>query len=113
MTRSFFGTDLCYTRRASSRDREVHPGTSAAGPVETKGERATNRPTTEPSTSRRGQEERRGEGVGKEGSLERDRKSIQIEREREREIEREGEGREGGRKKKKKNHPFVRRDSPT
>jgi len=54
-----------------------------------------------------------GEGVGKEGSLERDRKSIQIERELEREIEREGEGREGGRKKKKKNHPFVRRDSPT
>jgi len=50
-----------------------------------------------------------GEGVGKEGSLERDRKSIQIECE----IEREGEGREGGRKKKKKNHPFVRRDSPT
>ena len=51
--------------------------------------------------------------MGKEGSLERDRKSIQIERELEREIEREGEGREGGRKKKKKNHPFVRRDSPT
>ena len=47
--------------------------------------------------------------MGKEGSLERDRKSIQIECE----IEREGEGREGGRKKKKKNHPFVRRDSPT
>ena len=51
--------------------------------------------------------------MGKEGSLERDRKSIQIECEIEREIEREGEGREGGRKKKKKNHPFVRRDPPT
>ena len=92
-TRSFFGTDLCYTRRASSRDREVHPGTSAARPVETKGERATNRPTTEPSTSRRGQEERRGGGRG-EGGLPGARQEVHPDRVRDRERGRGERGRE-------------------
>ena len=105
-TRSFFGTDLCHTRRASSRDREVHPGTSAARPVETKGERATNRPTTEPSTSRRGQEERRGGGRG-EGGLPGARQEVHPDREGAREGDRERGRGERGREEEEEEEPSL------